>query len=191
MKVLKNMAALLVAMLLSLPLCASDEQYWLLATTRTSTMQKELDAAAVKGYRLAFASGLGGNTEIGVMMEKLPEGSPEKYSYRLLSTTNISTLRRRIDEAAREGYRVNPNAIAIKNPAGTGREKLNNSLREVIVIMERDLNNSDKVYEYKFPAPTRKTTLHDEMKQAVNEGYTLIAFTFRGEIIAIMEREKR
>jgi len=86
-------------------------KYYLLATTRTGTMQKELNEMAVQGYRLLprtmiskvdvslFSSG----QEIVVLMEKVP-GSKKHYDYKLLATTLTGTLQKEITENIAAGY---------------------------------------------------------------------------------------
>jgi len=86
-------------------------QYKLLATTRTGTMEKELNEAAVQGFRLLprtmiskvdvsmFSSG----PEIVVLMEKAPN-SKKFYHYKLLATTLTSTLQKEITQSLADGY---------------------------------------------------------------------------------------
>lgn len=87
-------------------------EYFLLATTRTGTMQKEMSAAAAKGFRLRpstlikkkrFGFGLGGKFEIIMIMEKAPE-EEIRYEYLLLATTKTGTLQKEITESVGEGY---------------------------------------------------------------------------------------
>ena len=190
MRSFKNItAAVLVMVAASLPLLANDDQFMLLATTRTSTMQKELDAATQNGFRLVVASGLSGQ-EIGLMMEKIPNES-EKYGYRLLATQRTGTMQKEISAAAAEGFRVHLRGLTTK--AGTSARSMLSSEPdvEIVVIMERDPNQSGKEYEYKFLATSRTGTLQKEITEAVKEGYSLRAFSSRGEHLAIMEREKK
>lgn len=143
-------------------------------------MQKELDSAAEKGFRLAMGSGLESN-EVAMMMVRIPEGS-EKYVYKLLATTKTGSMEKEINEVAKEGFRVHPRTLGSK----TGMLS-----REVIVIMEKDPNQKGHEYEYKLLATTLTGTLQKEMTAAANEGYNLVAFGTRGEHLAIVEREKK
>jgi hypothetical protein len=157
-----------------------SHKYLLLATSKTSTMQKELDNAADKGFRLAMGSGLE-SAEVAMMMERIPEGS-EKYRYRLLSTTHTGTMEKEINAIAKEGYRVHPRTLSSKTGVLS---------REILVIMEKDPSQKGHEYEYKLLATTLTGTLQKEMTDAANEGYTLVSFGTRGEHLAIMEREKK
>lgn len=187
MRSFKSIAAMLIgATFLALPLRAGDtvidpaDKFVLLATSKTSTMKKELDAAAEKGFRIAMGSGLAGN-EIAMLMEKIPEGS-EKYVYRLIATTRTGSMQKEIEAAAKEGFRVHPRTLTSK--AGMLSQ-------EIVVIMERDPNQKGKEYEYKLLATSLTGTLQKEMTNAANEGYTLVSFGTRGEHLAIMERAKK
>lgn len=187
MRSFKSIAAMVVGViLLALPLLAGDtvidpgNNFVLLATSKTATMQKELDAAAEKGFRIAMGSGLAGN-EIAMMMERIPEGS-EKYTYRLIATTRTGSMQKEIEAAAKEGFRVHPRTLTSK----TGMLS-----QEIVVIMERDPNQKGKEYEYKLLATSRTGTLQQEMTAAAKEGYALVAFGTRGEHLAIMERAKK
>ena len=86
-------------------------KYFLLATTRTGTMQRELNEMAVQGYRLLPRTMISkvditpfkGGQEIVVLMEKEPN-SKKFYHYRLLATTLTSTLQKEITETIKDGY---------------------------------------------------------------------------------------
>ncbi|MBI1956010.1 MAG: hypothetical protein HYS38_06410 [Acidobacteria bacterium] len=85
--------------------------YLLLATTKSSTMQKELTETAAKGFRLLPRTmiskektfSLVGEGEVVVFMERPPR--PDKqYDYRLLATARTGTLQKEITEALADGY---------------------------------------------------------------------------------------
>lgn len=85
-------------------------QYILLATTRTGTMEKELNESAALGYRLLPRTMIAkvdvspfGGVEIVVLLEKAPD-SAKRYHYKLLATTLTSTLQKEIAEALADGY---------------------------------------------------------------------------------------
>jgi hypothetical protein len=85
-------------------------QYRLLATNRTSTMQKELQEAADAGFeyrgQTVFDSTFGGR-EVACILEKdLSQASAVRYDYKLLATTRTSTMQKEMQEAAEQGYQV-------------------------------------------------------------------------------------
>lgn len=86
-------------------------QYKLLATTRTGTMQKELNEMGAEGYRLLPRTMISkvdvtpfkGGQEIVVLLERGPN-SKKRYEYKLLATTLTSTLQKEVKEAMAAGY---------------------------------------------------------------------------------------
>ena len=86
-----------------------DLQYKLLATTKTSTMQKEIDQAAQAGYRILVGAPTSG-TEMAVFLSK--DGTvADPYRYKLLATTRTSTMQKELNEAADGGYRLLPSTM--------------------------------------------------------------------------------
>ncbi|MBI1788307.1 MAG: hypothetical protein HYR60_12255 [Acidobacteria bacterium] len=83
-------------------------EYRLLATNRTSTMEKEMQAAGREGYRYrgqtVFESAFGGK-EVVVIMERDAE-SKTQYSYRLQATSKTSTMQKELLPLGREGFRI-------------------------------------------------------------------------------------
>jgi hypothetical protein len=89
-------------------LLAHAGDYRVLATTRTSTMERELNEAARDGYR--FYQLMGGKTamagqEVVVIMEK-GDGEQDSSRYRVLATSRTSTMQRELNEAGRDGFRL-------------------------------------------------------------------------------------
>jgi hypothetical protein len=91
--------------------------YRLLATTRVSTMQKELNQAATEGFRLLpqltmlkgqVGSGFGvrptgRDLEIVVVVERALKAS-KRYDYRLLATEKSETLQKEVTDAVAAGF---------------------------------------------------------------------------------------
>ena len=85
-------------------------EYRLLATTRTGTMQRELEEAVARGFRLLpetmmSKSARFGSDQIVVVLEKAPN-SPDIYEYLLLATDRTSTMQREITTAIGNGFAV-------------------------------------------------------------------------------------
>jgi hypothetical protein len=77
-----------------------------LATSRTSTMERELNEAADAGFR--FEAVMGGETALGgnetvVVVSRRP-GDKSKYQYKLLAASRTSTMQREMQEAADAGF---------------------------------------------------------------------------------------
>ena len=83
-------------------------EYKLLATRKTSTLQKELQEAGNAGFeykgQTAFKSTFGGK-EVAVVLERdTGASSTKRYEYRLLATKKTSTMQKELGEAAEGGY---------------------------------------------------------------------------------------
>lgn len=80
--------------------------YKLLATSKTSTMQKELQEASDAGYehrgQSVFKKLFG--TEVIVILERELEAKPKLWDYKLLATKRTSTMQKELMEAAEAGY---------------------------------------------------------------------------------------
>jgi hypothetical protein len=90
------------------PTGASGYGYKLLATSRTSTMQKEMQEAGDAGYEFKgqtiFNSTFGGKEVVVVLERDKSVAQPTKYEYRLLATKKTSTLQKEVSEATAAGY---------------------------------------------------------------------------------------
>jgi hypothetical protein len=82
-------------------------QYKLLATSRTSTMQKELQEAADGGFeykgQTVFSTMFGGK-EVVVILGRDPETKPQRWEYKLLATSKTSTMQKELNEAGDAGF---------------------------------------------------------------------------------------
>lgn len=162
-----------------------------LATNKTSTMQKELNQLAAGGYRLQGVMGgetLFGGSEVVAVMSRDLDAKPEaRYEYVLLATNKTSTMQREMSQAASGGYRYRGQTVFSTLFGG----------REVVVIMERDRQAAEGAFEYRLQATGKTSTLEKELKEVGAEGYTLSGLTvgqtaFGGsELVAIMERPAR
>jgi hypothetical protein len=87
---------------------AARFSYKLLATSKTSTMQKELQEAGDEGFeyvgQTVFESLFGGK-EVAVIVERDKDAPPApKYEYKLIATKKTSTLQKEVTEAGQAGY---------------------------------------------------------------------------------------
>jgi hypothetical protein len=187
-----KIAAALLGLLTALPLTAFAQDthaYRVLATSKTSTMQKEMQAAGDAGFR--FAAVMGGDTAIGgsevvVIMQKAgPTGG--KFAYRLLATSKTSTMQKELQEAADAGFQYVGQTVFESAFSGA----------EVVCLLERDLSvaNAPK-YEYRLVSTAKTSTLEKELKQAGDAGYELLGMTVAStisgsELVAIMRRGVR
>jgi hypothetical protein len=83
-------------------------KYRLLATNRTSTMEKELNQAAQEGFRLlprtiTAKDGFLTGQEIVSVLEYTPKAT-KRYQYRLLATSRTSTLQKEVAQSEADGF---------------------------------------------------------------------------------------
>ena len=155
-----------------------ENQYLLLSTVKTSTMQKELDEASAQGFRIITAASSCGQSEMVLFLERVAQ-PPNTYKYRLLATTRTSTMEKELNQAAQEGFRLLPRTITAKQGF------LSN---EIVSVLEQ-APKSNKRYEYRLLATNRTSTLQKEVAQTEADGFTLVGLVGRGENMVIMERE--
>ena len=158
-----------------------DQQYLLLATQRTSTMQEELDSAAALGFRVVTGSPTSG-TEIALLLERVAT-PPDTFQYLLLATSRTSTMETELTEASRRGFRLLPQTMISKSQRFGGDE--------VVVVLERSPGRTEQDFEYQLLATNRTSTLQTEVTQLLDAGYTVAGLVSRGEHMVIMEREAR
>lgn len=164
-------------------------EYRVLATNKTSTMEKELNAAAELGFR--FQSAMGGETAIGgnevVSVVSKTEGSKARYAYKLLATSRTSTMEKELQAAAEAGFEYR--AQTVFNSAFGGDE--------VVCILERDKDAAEARGQYRLVATTKTSTLEKELVDAGAAGYQVLGMTVAKtalggkELVAIMRRDRR
>jgi hypothetical protein len=83
------------------------KRYKLLATSRTGTMQKELQEAGDAGFgycgQTVFQSAFGGR-EVAVILEKSADAPVKRIEYKLLATKRTSTMQKELQQAGDNGY---------------------------------------------------------------------------------------
>jgi len=150
------------------------QRYLLLATSKTSTMQKELDEAAAGGYRILVGSTTS-SIEMAVLLEKVDDPAG-KYKYQLLATTKTSTMQKELDEAAVEGFHIVPSTMI---------EKKGMLSNEIVLVLEKAPGKGQH-YKYMLLATNRTGTMQKEISDAVGKGFKLLGMA-RGEHVVILE----
>jgi hypothetical protein len=105
--------------------------YRLLATNKTSTMQKEMQEAGDAGFeyrgQTVFKTMFGGK-EVVVILERNSDAPVKRrYEYRLMATKKTSTLQKELAEAGAQGYDFVGLTVAETAAAGS----------EVVAILRR------------------------------------------------------
>ena len=163
-------------------------EYRVLATSKTSTMEKELNEAADAGFR--FSAVMGGQTAFGgneVVAIATRAGAPKgQYAYKLLATTKTSTMQKELQEAADAGFEYTGQTV-FKSLLGGD---------EVVVILERDKDAAPQPSEYKLVATSKTATLQKELLEAGNAGFQVVGMTVSKtalggrELVAITRRAR-
>jgi hypothetical protein len=163
-------------------------EYRVLATTKTSTMEKELNEAADAGFR--FEAAMGGDTAIGgsevvAVMTRVDNARP-RYAYKLLATSRTSTMQKELQNAADAGFEYRTQTVFSSMFGG----------EEVVCILERDRNDTPHRSEYKLVATTKTSTLQKELNEVGSQGYVVLGMTVAKtamggkEVVAITKREQ-
>lgn len=173
--------------------CTSDLRaqnafdYRVLATSKTSTLEKEMNEAADGGFRFSFVMGgetaVGGSEGVAVMTKST---APGKYAYKLLATSKTSTMQKELQEASDAGYEYRDQTVFKSTFGG----------QEVVCILERDKEGTTRKYDYKLLATSKTSTLEKELREAGAAGYEILGMTVAKtaiggkELVAITRKVK-
>lgn len=162
-------------------------EYRVLATSKTSTMQQEMQEAAEAGFR--FGDVMGGDTAFGgseVVVIMVKDGSPGKFDYRLLATNKTSTMQKEMQEAGDAGFEYRGQTVFKSTFGG----------KEVVAVLERipDAKVTSR-YEYRLLASKKTSTMQKELEEAGAEGFGFVGMTVAktlvggDEVVAILRRK--
>ena len=108
-------------------------EYKLLATRKTSTMEKELNDAGTQGFsyvgQTVYDTAFGGR-EVVVIMERQPDTPNAKYLYKLQATNRTSTMQKELNAVGVDGYEFCNITVAQTSFGGN----------EVLAIMRKAVN---------------------------------------------------
>jgi hypothetical protein len=164
-------------------------EHHVVATSKTSTMEKELNDAAEKGFR--FAQVMGGETAFGgnevvAVMSKAAGTKTGRFAYRLLATSKTSTMQKELQDASNAGFQYRGQTVFTSAFGGD----------EVVCILERDGAEPRDQIDYRLVATSKTGTLEKELQQAGAAGYEVVGMTvgktaFGGnELVAITRRAR-
>ena len=193
MKTASTIVSLVCLMALGAPAPAQDVScdYRILATNKTSTMEKEMNEAADAGF--VFAAVMGGETSFGgnevVVAMTRDSSKPEgpRRVYKLLATKRTSTMQKEMQQLGKEGFDYKGQTVFNSTFGG----------REVSVIMEQDTTNTSRRFEYRLLATSKTSTMQQELQDEGKSGFRLVGMTvaetsFGGnELVSILQREAR
>lgn len=186
----KMLWAFAVCALGAIPARAQDSfDYKLLATNKTSTMQKEMNEAAAAGFR--FQGVMGGETSFGgseavvIMSRKRGNENKQRFKYLLLATNKTGTMQKELQAAGDEGFEYKGQTVFKSTFGG----------QEVVCILERDVEATAERWEYKLLATKKTGTLQKELSEVGDQGFEFVGITvaetaFGGtEVVAITRRK--
>lgn len=168
----------------------AQSEFKVLATTKTSTAEKEMNEVAGSGFRFEGVSGgstaVGGSEVVIVMSKPTDSNFSGRFQYKLLATKRTSTMQKELQEAGDNGFAYRGQTVFASFFGG----------QEVVVILEKDLRSEvNRRFEYKLLATSKTSTMQKELNQAGAEGYRYIGLTtgetaFGGkEVVVILGRE--
>jgi hypothetical protein len=164
-----TLASTALTLMTAFPLYSQTSyDYRVLATSKTSTLEKEMNEAADAGFRFSFV--MGGETAVGgsegvAVLTKTGQGG--RYSYKLLATSKTSTMQKELQEASDGGFEYRDQTV-FKSMFGG---------HEVVCILERDKEAMTHKYEYKLVATTKTSTLEKELREVGTAGYEVMGMT--------------
>jgi len=172
-------------------LAAQKFDYRLLATTKTSTMEKEMNQAAQAGFVFGGVMGgeasFGGKEVIVVMTKDLDAPKPASRQYKLLATSKTGTMQKEIQRAGDDGFVYCGQTVFESTFGG----------REVAVILERNLTAEAQRIQYRLLATARTSTMEKELKQAGDAGFKFLSVVvgqtaFGGkEVVSILQKVEK
>ncbi|MBI4910117.1 MAG: hypothetical protein HY820_41250 [Acidobacteria bacterium] len=164
---------------------AQKFDYRVLATTKTSTMEKEMNEAAAGGF--VFGGVMGGETGAGgkemVVIMGRDVAAPGRRSYKLLATSRTGTMQKELQQAGDEGFHYRGQTVYQSGFGG----------HEVVIILEKNSESAKRV-EYKLLSTTRTGTMQKELREAGDNGYrflgVMVGKTAMGgkEVISLLEK---
>jgi len=191
-KIRFGLALCAVVLVCALPSSAGAQapaaiEYRVLATSKTSTMQKEMQDAAAAGFQ--FGEVMGGDTSFGgsevvVIMHR--SGSADRFDYRLMATSKTSTMQKELQEAGDAGFEYRGQTVFKSTFGG----------KEVVAILERsvDAKNAEQ-YDYRLLASKKTSTMQKELSEAGEQGYEFVGMTVAktlvggDEVVTILRRK--
>lgn len=161
--------AAVVALCPAVGFALESYEYKVLATSKTSTMEKELNEAGEAGFKLQAVMGgetaVGGKEAVAVMTRG--SGNTSHFQYKLLATNKTSTMQKEMQEAADAGFDYDGQTVFESLMGG----------KEVVVVMMRDSNHPTKGDSYKLLATTKTSTMEKELQEVGSAGYVALGMT--------------
>lgn len=155
-----------------------DQSYLVLSTKKISTMEKELDEVAAKGFRVLYGAPTQ-QYDMSILLKRVPIESGEPFSYKVLATSRLKTMEKELNDLAKQGYKLLPRTIIFKQGFITA---------ELVMLMER-APKSKRTYEYKLVQGRKETKVHKEIDAGEKQGFFPVTMIVLGENVVVLEKE--
>ncbi len=166
----------------------AQTKFKLLATKKTSTMEKELNESAEMGYRFEGFNGgetaFGGKETVAILTSS--GEAKTKYKYKLLATNKTSTMQKELQEFGNAGFEFKGQTVFETSFGG----------KEVVIILEKNLSVADlPKYEYKLFATSKTSTMEKELNSVSDQNYQFVGITvaqtaFGGNEVVVITRKR-
>jgi hypothetical protein len=164
--------------------------YRVLATKKTSTMEKELNEAGDAGYRFVAVmggeTGFGGSEVVVVMVKRANAPVDARFEYKLLATSKTSTMQKELQEAADAGFEYRGQTVFSSTFGG----------KETVIIGEHEVGATPKLREFKLLATNKTSTMQKELQEAATGGFEVVGLVvgstaFGGsELVTVLRRDR-
>lgn len=154
-----------------------DQTFLVVSTKKISTMEKELDEVAAKGFRVLYGAPTT-QYDMALFLERLDKDE-EPFTYKILATTRIKTMEKELNALAAQGYRLLPRTIIFKQGLLTA---------ELVMVMER-APKSGKAYEYKLLVGEKETKLHKKIDASITDGFLPVTMITLGSHVIVAEKQ--
>lgn len=184
------LAAICLALVGAIQITTSAQsRFKVLATNKTSTMEKELNQAADTGYRLEGFNGgetmFGGKETVAIL--SFNGEAKARYKYKLLATSKTSTMQKELQQYGNDGYEFKGQTVFETTFGG----------KEVVTVLEKDTTIMENTkYEYKLFATSKTSTMEKELNEQTDASYkfvgiTVAATTFGGKEVVVITRKRQ
>jgi hypothetical protein len=167
----------------------AQARFKVLATNKTSTMEKELNQAADIGYRLEGFNGgetMFGGKETVAIISYTGESKP-RYKYKLLATSKTSTMQKELQQYGNDGFEYKGQTVFETTFGG----------KEVVTVLEKDTTVTEQMkYEYKLFATSKTSTMEKELNTQTDGSYKFVGITvaettFGGKEVVVITRKRQ
>ncbi len=155
-----------------------DQSYLVLSTKKISTMEKELDEVAAKGFRVLYGAPTQ-QYDMSILLKRVQLEGGAPFTYKVLATSRLKTMEKEMNDIAKQGFKLLPRTIIFKQGFITA---------ELVMLMER-APKSNKTYEYKLVQGRKETKVHKEIELGEKDGFYPVTMIVLGENVVVLEKE--